>query len=46
MSTSKNRHMSFGPVMTMDCGMDEPNGNPVATFPPGHVVRHLDNATR
>jgi hypothetical protein len=40
-SISKNRVRSFGPVMTQDCG-SEPDGNPVATFPPGHVSR-LDN---
>jgi hypothetical protein len=39
MSTSKNRERSFGPVMSMDCAADEPNGNPVASFPPGHVSR-------
>jgi hypothetical protein len=41
MSTSKNRHTSYGPTMTLDCGnsADEPDGNPVASYPPGHVSR-------
>src|ERR1041385_8513651 len=39
MSTSKNRERSFGPVMSMDFATAEPDGNPVASFPPGHVSR-------
>lgn len=49
MSTSKNRErtLSFGPVMSMDqaCGADEPDGNPVASFPPGHVSRMTSDGT-
>jgi hypothetical protein len=47
MSTPKNRHMSFGPNMTIDCGIgsDEPDGNPVASFPPGHVSRMATDGT-
>lgn len=40
MSTSRNREISYGPVMSMD---DEPDGNPVASFPPGHVSRMDSN---
>jgi hypothetical protein len=42
MSTSKNRHTSYGPTMTLDCGnnADEPDGNPVASYPPWSRLAH------